>query len=111
MTKRREGKLKAQGKYVQGAVPRGCFKPFLPELLAFTLKFRDVGVKAGCIPSRCFEGVGDPGSEGTVKTDQELGVICFLMCPHPAAAKLCALLTLAHLGCSLHLIAFVLGDG
>lgn len=66
---------KTEGKYGQGAVHRVCFKPFLQELLAFTLKFRDVGVKPGCIPSRCLEGVGKPGSECTVKTDQELGVI------------------------------------
>lgn len=66
---------KTEGKYVQGAVHRVCLKPFPQELLAFMLKLRDVGVKPGCIPSRCLEGIGKPGSESTFKTDQELGVI------------------------------------
>lgn len=53
---RQKAKGIAQSKCMQGAVHRVCFKPPLQELLlALHWKFRNAGVKPGCVPSRRLE--------------------------------------------------------
>lgn len=101
-----KGNWKAQGKYVQGAVCRLCFKPALWELLlAFTLKFRNAEVKPGCIPLRCLQRHWRIRILDPVKADQEFHVILVFLCVQIHSVFLVS----AHLDCCMQLIALFWG--